>query len=288
MATSAPTLLQERVRAGTGHRLLGLWHLCSLDAPTVAVVWTAFVARASGIALPWTSLAAMGLAVWVLYVLDRLLDARAGRGDLEARHRFHQRHRRVFHAGLAIALLALVPLLRTLPWAAMRLYLVEGALLAGWFALIHLIHLIHFIHSLRGAVRLPKELAVGPFFAAAVFIPTVARAPQLRPALLLPAVLLALVCCLNCLFIYAWEHPALSAAHAHATTRWAVRYLPWIAAAVAAAAFVLSGWLGMACALAACLLLALHAMSRRIRPLTLRALADVALLTPLLLLGWMA
>ena len=84
--------------------VLALWHLLSLDAPTVAVIWTWFVARAEHVRLPWATPAAMGIAVWMLYAGDRLLDARvldgvrtAWTGErLEARHLFHYRHRRGF------------------------------------------------------------------------------------------------------------------------------------------------------------------------------------------------
>jgi hypothetical protein len=253
------------------------------------MLWTAFIARVLGIALPWTALAAMSLAVWILYGADRLLDARLldarrseAQEELEERHLFHHRHRRAFCFGITAASLLLAPLLLTIPPAAIRLYLVEGALLAGWFALIHI---------LPNTTRLPKELAVGPFFAAAVFIPTVARAPQLRASLIVPAVLLALLCALNCLFIYAWEHYVAPRPRAHPLTRLALRYLPWLAAStglasIAAAFTQPHPQLSAACALATAALLGLHARRHAFDRTTLRAAADLALLTPLLLFGF--
>ena len=72
--------------------VLRLWHLLSLDAPTVAALWTVFVARAVRVELPWNVPVAMFAAVWAIYAADRLLDA--GRQEnLEARHRFHGVHR---------------------------------------------------------------------------------------------------------------------------------------------------------------------------------------------------
>ncbi len=79
---------------------LRLWHLASLDAPTVAVVWSFAFAWSAGIKLPdWVS-ALLVLAVWPVYVIDRLLDARAGLRSqnldrLRERHLFHWRHRRL-------------------------------------------------------------------------------------------------------------------------------------------------------------------------------------------------
>ena len=63
----------------------------------------------------------MSLAVWILYVSDRLLDARSNTTDLEERHHFHHRHRRVFITFIvvaAVALAALTPDSRPQPCAS--------------------------------------------------------------------------------------------------------------------------------------------------------------------------
>jgi len=284
---------------------LALWHLLSLDAPTVAALWTFFLARASGVHLPLAAPAAMALAVWILYAADRLLDARildargnrsrAHSSDLEARHYFHHRHRRPFLTGIALAVALLAALLPCLDPAALRLYLIEGILLAAWFLI---------LHATPSAHRLPKELAVGLFFSAAVFIPAIARAPALRPALIPAAILFAALCSLNCLFIYKWEHNdakwkpsgrihslASSTRPAHATTRLALAHLSalTIVLALAAASLALLHKSTpkpnpAACALSALLLLALDRNRTHLSLTHLRAAADLALLTPLLLL----
>lgn len=268
---------------------LALWHLLSLDAPSVACVWTIAIASAVGLHLPWTSPAAMFLAVWILYVADRLLDARSldsqqPTHDLEERHRFHHRHRRAFLLGIILSACALTALLRTLDLHALRIYVLLATLLAAYFLLIHA--------RADSAHRLPKELAVGIFFPAAVFIPTIARLPQLRLDLLPIALLLAATCSLNCLFLYAWEHPHHHA-QAHSSTRWATRHLialTWTVAALSLLALfcLLSTRLSGTYALTACiltsslLLLTLHQLRRRLQPIHLRALADLVLLTPLI------
>jgi len=281
---------------------IALWHLLSLDAPTVAALWTWFIARACHIRLPFAAPAAMGLAVWMLYAADRLLDARLLDGDeedkdaewrpqpgeLEARHLFHHRHRRPFLAAIAVAALALAALVSSLDPVAMRLYLIEGVLLAAWFVVLHATHSAH---------RLPKEIAVGLFFSAATFIPTVARDPGLRPMLLPCAVLFAALCSLNCLFIYAWEHDGLrhrSTRPAHATTRIALANLPALAAAVAFAGAAIAVFepysaklVGIACGLAAGLLLLLNRNRPQLSRTNLRAAADLALLTPALLVPFL-
>lgn len=291
-STRAPLSLVPKPPPSSYHSPLALWHLLSLDAPSVATVWTLAIARAAGLRLAWAAPAAMFVAVWILYAADRLLDARLLDAplippDIEARHLFHHRHRRAFLSGIILSACILAALLRSLDPHALRLYTVLATLLAAYFAL---------IHARPGtADRLPKELAVGAFFPAAVFIPTVARLPQLRLELLPIAALLAALCSLNCLFLYAWEHPG-PRPHAHATTRWATQHLIALTTAVAVlslASIALTPLRAhrdsialLACILAsALLLLLLHGLRRRLEPTHLRALADLVLLTPLLLLA---
>jgi hypothetical protein len=240
----------------------------------------------------------MFLAVWMLYAADRLLDARPLPGgqtppELEERHRFHHRHRRAFLIAIAISACVLVALLRELDPHAMRLYTLLATLLGAWFLIIHARPLPG-----DGAHRLPKELAVGIFFPAAVFIPTVARLPQLRLDLLPIAILLASTCSLNCLFLYAWEHPG-QRPQAHWSTRWSTDHLVALTWTIAALSLLLiltsplldpsaqlhrgTTWL-TACILASgLLLLLLHHLRNRLDPIHLRALADLVFLTPLLL-----
>jgi hypothetical protein len=267
---------------------LVLWHLLSLDAPMVAVVWTMFTARMTHTAVPVATGVAMGLAVWLLYAADRLLDTRAldplgEPGEFEARHFFHHRHRAAFGVGMAIATVGLALLLPRLASDSIHLYLTEGALMAGYFVLIHATPL----RGGRRRIALPKELMVGPFFAAATFIPTVARNPGLRLSLLPDAVLFAGLCCLNCLYIYAWEHPQPER-DAHWTTHRAVRRLSLLAGGLvlAAAALALRGeWLyPAAVGLSAVGLMGLDEVRGSMARPALRAAADAVLLAPLVLL----
>jgi hypothetical protein len=315
VATATPIRRPQRnqrayAKPETGRSPLVLWHLLSLDAPTVAALWTWFIARANHIHLATSSILAMAVAVWMLYAADRLLDARLMEArlmngglvdspspheeDLEARHYFHHQHRTAFLTGILLASLALAALLPRLEPAALHLYLILGGLLAGYFILIHAASPAA---AKKTAHRLPKEIAVGIFFASAIFIPTVARRPDLRLALLPEAILFAALCSLNCLFIYAWEHPhPIPSRPAHAATRLALRRLRLLAASVPMVATALvcvtkinqAPWsIPTACALSAALLLLLHHRHRDIAPVILRAAADLALLTPLFLLPFL-
>ncbi|WP_035615471.1 hypothetical protein [Haloferula sp. BvORR071] len=77
-----------------------LWpNLLSLDAPIVAIVWLCMFKKiwVPGI-LTWEHYAALGLAVWGIYIFDRILDVKMlapGDPRLGPRHEFHQKHTKV-------------------------------------------------------------------------------------------------------------------------------------------------------------------------------------------------
>lgn len=293
-SSAARLAASASVQPGTApYGALELWHLLSLDAPTVAVVWFFFVKRSSGQAFGLVTPAALYLAVWILYAADRLLDAQplgwpAGAGparldDLELRHQFHYRHRSAFLALLGLASAVLVFTLTRLPTAILAAESLLGLVLLPWLLKIHRSSLPR---------SLPKEFPVGLFFAASISIPILVQSPALWPALFPGAALFAGVCTLNCLFLYAWEHPS-DRTRAHAATRWAVERLPALAlgqlltATAAAVLFPLFSSSGLravpwACAFSTALLLFLHKYRGRVEALRLRALADLVLLTPLL------
>ena len=236
---------------------LALWHLLSLDAPTVATLWLCFVARATHTALPPLLAPAMFLAVWILYTADRLLDTDA----LEPRHHFHQRHRAAFLAVMILATAALSLLLAhtRLPVA----YFPLAAILLLWLAAVH-------IPRVPASARLPKELVTGLLFAAAIF------APEL-PHHSVPAILFALLCAFNCAWIHAWETPQPT----HPLTRLLLRHLSPLTAALLLSLLYPTA-LSAALAAAAGALLMLNHYRHHLAPTTLRAAADLALLTPIL------
>lgn len=267
--------------------VLAWWHLLSLDAPTVATTWTIFVARASHVPLPASVPCAMFLAVWIIYASDRLLDARK-QHNLEARHRFHARHRACFRPFLIVAAVALIPLIAALPGQTHRAYLVLGCALVLWLLLVHLVA--------QPPRRIPKELAVGVFFSIAVFLPTLCSRPGLVRPFILPVLFFANLCSLNCLFIYAWEHPsaATGTTRPHSSTSFGLRILPSIAVVSALLPLVALPLAApharpilFAASLAATSLLFLHHTRGHLSRVNLRAAADLALLVPLTMLPFL-
>jgi hypothetical protein len=272
---------------------LRLWHLASLDAPTVAIVWSLAFAWAAQVRLPLWALAALALTVWSIYIGDRLLDARkamrAGRlENLRDRHFFHWRLRRILApTALAAAGAAGCMVLLEMPMASVE----RG----GAIAVAALVYLqrVHFRGSREDGRRdspsprrLPKELLVGILFAAGCALPAWNRGTQYRPALVLPVVFFAALAWLNCHAIDRWEGGEKDARIPRIATQGIVLGV----AGVLAAAFSASGQPRAAalllCAAASALLLAgLDRLRPRLTPLALRAAADLVLLTPLALLA---
>ncbi|HEY0786979.1 MAG TPA: hypothetical protein VGD62_14010 [Acidobacteriaceae bacterium] len=267
------------------------WHLCSVDAPSVALVWALALGRMAGRRLPFADLALLAFSTWTIYVLDRVLDGlRPGAVPLEQRHYFAARHRRILLPLCGLASAAAAALCWQVPRPLLQLYLLLGAAVLVYAAQVHSRLLPAGVGS-RPLHGFAKEGAVAVLFTAAVLAPAwVAAAPLHRPALLGAALLLGLLCWLNCALISHAE------GHGSPTAR-APRMLLWVASAaaglVAAAASLLTRDRPAQPVLLSLLLSSLSlAMLLRMLPAEprpalarrVRVLADLALLTPLLFL----
>lgn len=250
---------------------LEMWHLLSLDAPTVAALWTIFLADTVHAKLPWTAPLALAVAVWIFYAADRLSDAQASSSELEERHRFHARHRRGFLMAIACAAPILAALLIALPTEIRTAWLLLVLPLCGYAAAVHWLKL-----------RIPKEMMVGLFFAAAVAAPCILQEPG--PVQGMVTVAFGMLCWLNCVGIARAERAATGR-----VTGWLVQNFRGVTLTFAVVACVLAIVLSqsrdalLAVAFASALLHLLDRMEGNLSPLRMRALADAALLTPVLL-----
>src|SRR5688572_15126780 len=69
-------------------------NVLSLDAPVIAVLWQGFLVAVFDTPITLAARVSLGLAVWAIYIADRLLDTREPQaGATTARHAFHSRHR---------------------------------------------------------------------------------------------------------------------------------------------------------------------------------------------------
>jgi len=250
---------------------LEIWHLLSLDAPTVAAVWAVFFAASFHVVLPWTAPLALALAVWIFYAADRLGDSQHEASSLEDRHRFHAQHALGFFVAIGFALPTVLVLLVELPHAVRIAWLLLVIPLIAYAAAVHWLKL-----------RVPKEWMVGLFFATAIAAPCLLHEDKVAEWLCAAA--FGILCWLNCVRIARAESAATDPA-----TAWAVEHFRSItlafALANAAIALFLPPARGVALALvaAALLLRGLDRLEPRVSAVRMRALADAALLTPLLL-----
>ncbi|MBS1814038.1 MAG: hypothetical protein JSS87_04090 [Acidobacteria bacterium] len=269
MSTAAlPSAVERR-----GYSFPALWHLTSLDAPLVAMLWTHLFAPEVSI----YATAALGIAVWMLYVVDRLLDARNPNTFLEERHRFHHAHRRTLIALLLIAAPVLIILMSHVE-PSLRIARIGLALPLGIYLLA--------IHSTRW--RMPKELAVALFFAIACSAPAALSygVPHVFPF----ASIFSALCFLNCAAIARWEARTPDEWQAmHPLTRFVARNLHLLGGglillALAIALVTREYAIPLACIVSALLLAVANAKRAHLSRLSLRIVADAALLTPLLFL----
>lgn len=313
MPTTLPTLIaarseyQSRTRLGRAPWIW--WHLLSLDAPTVAVVWCWFFAAVFGLSFRWEALPTLALGTWCVYVADRLLDGWGSTetSDLRDRHWFYLRHRKPFAIAWGLAAIPLAYLVLCRAQHTVRtddIFL--GLIGLAYFLLIHGSRLDE-THA-GYAHWFPKELAVGFLFAIATAVPTWARLTEHRSILAAAVFTFGAACWLNCVAIQMWEdtesaqeitHTILAGApHSRGTanpqglTKFLGQHLTGFAIGVGLLSFALSLmtahshlWpLFAAVTVSALLFLALARNSHRFSALSLRIAADAALLTPLLFL----
>ncbi len=242
----------------------------SLDAPAVAAVWMLAFCVGAGARQHVRQAVALFLAVWLLYVADRLLDARRSGGLLEARHRFHARHARWFVCVGGCVAVVLAALLTHLSQAVRAGWLWLSVPLLGYAVIVH-----------RGRHRaVPKEWIVAAMFALATVLPA-ALGSRHAVGLWVEAVLFGSLCLLNCCAIARWER-----AEARGLPRWDAAQFRAACFGLGLVSVVAAAWLppapALACSLSAMLLCVLDVVSARMEAVALRALVDAALLTPLL------
>lgn len=274
-------------------RILKLWHLTSLDAPTVAVVWACAVAQAAQTAAAPGTVAALGLTVWAIYVVDRLLDARAAlRGEanlaLQERHYFHWRHRRVLTVLAAAGFAAAAAMV--LPRLGARAFRPDGAVAAA--TLLYL----GGVHGGDGAVRrllrragalVPRDFVVGAIFGGGCVLPALAggvHGTHARIGVAAAACALAALAWLNVWLIGRWEGHGVRS-HGGMRAAAVLAGLDLAGAVLLAPAQPRFSALMAAVAASAGLLAWLNRCRHRMDPLTLRAAADLVLLTPLVFLA---
>jgi hypothetical protein len=293
-------LKQSAIRPIDAPRPLAFWHLASLDAPTVAIVWSLAFAKAAGIHLPaWVPLL-LALATWSVYVGDRLLDTRAGMRSpslhaLRERHYFHWRFRRVLLPLAVVAAgVAATLILVFMPVVARERNSVLAAAALAYFCGVHAKPWPARSASLFRPPKRAKEFLVALLFTTGTILPVASRvhfsadSVPLLLALWIPAIYFTSLAFLNCCCIAQWEagltqdSPLLRSGIFAAALLLAFSGL--LLALVCLGIASHSAALLAAGAASALLLAMLHLARDHFTPLALRAAADLVLITPLLLL----
>ena len=274
--------------AGRGRHLraspLTWLNLVCLDAGLVAITWQWLFARSFGVAVEFGASLALFLTAWLIYLADRFGDSLSV--DLtratSLRQRFCLRHRKGWIVAMAIVavadVVAVSASLGARQWMA-------GAIV-GVCALAYLA-----VNRLRPSVWcvVPlKEASIGALFAAGTVVPL---AGSLTSAMLRPWLLFACVCALNCICIAAWER-YLDLAQRRVSIATSVPAIGHAVVPALALVFAIGAgcaWFGprhqeiyWSVAASAALLAALHLFGRRVPQDARTALADIALLTPVL------
>lgn len=197
-------------------RRIPLWlypNLLSLDAPLVAVLWLwVFASMWRADYLPAPAYIVLWLAVWSVYIFDRLFDASLRSGSpelLEERHRFHLEHKGKFRiCGFAAASGALLITLTALPVQIFSYATFGGVLVLAFFAL------SIFSSHRRGEVEYGKNIIAGLAFAYGTTLAAHVHVPALNSVLgirfldlaISPEVLVfAVLCIVNITAIDVWE-----------------------------------------------------------------------------------
>lgn len=281
--TTPQGVRQPECRVFNAPRPLGLWHLASLDAPSVAATWSLAFAKTAGVQLPaWVPLL-LALVTWAVYIGDRLLDARLALQTkrthcLRERHLFEWRHRRTFLLlGLAACCGGAWITYSFMPARARERNSLLAIAATAYFSCVHL------QSKLRSL--LPKELLVGVLFTAGCAVPTFGRAANISASLIAEFAFFAALAWLNCYAIEFWESvgqikPSGQIIAASCVLALAGFFGTTILPATQARSAELIG----AGVISALLLAFLDCTRRRLAPLALRVAADLVLLTPLVVI----
>ena len=280
VASSRPARIRGRIAPV-------VWlNLVCLDAPIVAITWQWFFARDFHLSLTASSRAALFLTSWLIYLADRFADTWAlqRNSPRSLRQEFCQRHQTPWIAAIAaIALLDLWIIAHQLDRGTIRMGMLIGA-----FSLIYLA--INYWLGKTWRFLPIKETCVGSLFAVgtvAALLPQIGLSATFATLF----ILFAALCSLNCIGIAIWEQDLDRAQCKNSiATRWSASrpYFRSGALGLIVLAIALgtksSAQMYFCISVSAALLVILDWLGERIPRDERTALADLVLLTPLLLL----
>ncbi len=183
--------------------MLFLFHwvnFLSMDAICVALLWQEVFAHTVAVQLSWQERLVLGLSVWIVYILDHLLDVTCCKNSNASRHHFVRKHSICLSIGISMAAIANITVAFTLPHSI----LIAGALL-GISAIFYLGSNTFFMrkgHWLRG-----REAIIALIFAFGCGLIPLLKTDQLF-LILASIFFFAFLSMINCLLIARMERNA--------------------------------------------------------------------------------
>lgn len=141
-------------------RAYNFLRLLSLDVVAGAVILALFIGKYLEVSIPTDVLIGLGGSVWLVYVVDHLVDAQKIKHKPNTyRHRFHQKYAKVLSILSATAFCALAYLATQVPFV-----IVKSA------AILVLFLICYFVFIWFGKVAIPKEIVVAIIYTLGVFL----------------------------------------------------------------------------------------------------------------------
>ena len=181
-----------------------IWpNLLGIDAPTVAVLWQYFFACNFSLKIPTSNYLTLFLVVWVIYSVDRLLDARMLKRPEKAslRHLFYHSNYRI--ASFLTVVLTILTVFFCLYFLPMEL--LKTGSFVGAFVVVYLLHQIWAKGPMM--IFIPKEVFIGMIFAVGSTLTGHTWSGEFIPdAFFSPSVIIfGILCAMNCIAISVWE-----------------------------------------------------------------------------------
>tara|TARA_R110001592_G_scaffold299603_1_gene570658 strand:+ start:2327 stop:3166 length:840 start_codon:yes stop_codon:yes gene_type:complete len=143
-------------------KLLILIQNLSLDVTAGAIISSLYVARLFGVTLENSMLIGLGVAIWLIYTIDHLFDAKkSNEGSTNQRHAFHKKYFRPIALVAFNVFLIGVFNLYYLPWVTTKLGLILALLVAIYIGSLHLLKLNRTWH---------KELLAAIIYSFGIFV----------------------------------------------------------------------------------------------------------------------
>ncbi len=249
----------------------------SLDAPAVAVIWQHALSTHHHLTLHWYHRALVFLAVWLGYTADRWLDTLRHEQNISKRHAFHAVQRRPLFAVwifvLGLSILLSVELLNPLELRKGISLAIASILATGFIQLKGFGRFQVIFKSALTAMLVTSSIHV---FSAPESLQSIAGSTSIMTSLFF----------LNCSFIHSWDRfiDAKQESEKSLRCRTPIIVIATGGALTISLGFIKTNPLALYSLISVVFLFTRHFLKSRIHDETRRTLADIALLTPVLVL----